>query len=113
MVAPLTVKLAVEMESAELLRDGIPFEWSDGGEAYEYDATTGLVRSTLVTQSRDCDGRYDWCGESEWHISGPTQPCLNWVNSGADPVEMPEYPMPVWEAVGSHQRDYAAEAAGY
>lgn len=69
--------------------------WSFDGE---------VLRAEYKTDGTDCDGRLSSWGESECPVSD--------LESGyVDEEEGIAFPS--WRKVGSGQRDYAAEAAGY
>lgn len=65
------------------------------------------VVCTIDTESLDCDGRYDHHTEMECNIERIRGRKVECAESGET------YYCPDWIKVGSSQRDYAAEKAGY
>lgn len=74
--------------------------WDRSGETYEHEGDG--VRFTWWSEGADCDGRLDQGGEAFCPLANLS------AGEGHD-----GHPRPAWEAGERHQRDYAAEAAGY
>jgi hypothetical protein len=86
--------------------EGYHWEW----DRYFFDGKT--VFHEIDTDSRDCDGRYDYHGESRCDVDdlnkGATEEV---INGGGEVIEI--YHFPEWRHGKESQRDYSAEAAGY
>ena len=90
--------------------------WSSEHHNYEYDAETLCVTSHCTSDGSDCDGRltryYDCeCRVDDLHAV-PPPPLDEQAFCRRSIREF--WPMrPLWKKIGSSQRDYNAEAAGY
>jgi hypothetical protein len=72
--------------------------------SYQFEHEGDLIRLQIASQAQDCDGRLDTYSEFTCSLDKlAARPA-----SGGYDLMLPE-----WEKVDSHQRDYAAEAAGY
>ncbi len=96
------------------LRDGETVELFEGGPTDEGSSSTwttyrrdgDVITLSSESSGSDCDGRHSSSCECETTI-GDLQ--------AAEPIpwNLERPPMPQWRPLGSSQRDYSAEAAGY
>lgn len=82
--------------------------WSSEEHTWSYvaDPLVPHVLNEYVNDGRDCDGRLTRFTDSEC--------LLDLLQAGNESYAIdPPVRYPAWQKVGSSQRDYAAEAAGY
>ena len=77
--------------------------WSSSTEVYTLSDCGWFVECAAYSDGRDCDGRLSTERHSVCHVS----------KLAALPAEDDMPARPDWRSVGSGQRDYSAEAAGY
>lgn len=88
--------------------EGFHHRW----ESWEYDDNIPCIRYRVVTQSRDCDGRYS--SDSEHQCAVTTDQLFARENYDKEKGPNGEIIMlPEWKPGDSRWRDYSAEAAGY
>lgn len=81
--------------------------WSSTAVTWELDGD--VVRCTVYTDGRDCDGRMSSCDVSVCSIG-----CLaDRVPYCAEGEKAHPFKVPEWTDEKSSRRDYSAEAAGY
>jgi hypothetical protein len=92
----LTERLAVSFREGGATEEG--YSYTD----YYFSFEEGLVRMTLTTEAKDCDGRLE--SYTKWTCS-PEKLESKVTEDGTK--------VPDWTQVDSWQRDYSAEAMGY
>ena len=104
------VKLALRPGEDVRVHDGGPTDEGFSSDSTRWTHDGDSVRMDWHSHGRDCDGRYERGGCSVC----PLELLRSRPMDGPDaPSENAGICAPEWARRGEHQRDYAAEAAGY